>query len=158
MTQELFTFQVMAGEHQGTRQKYVKGDIFQSIYELDKMFVGKFQRIPNSQAPVEDAQRVVVSNEEQANVPAALRTRKIHKPTGIVKEPLPFSFAEAVDVTHLFTEAHDTGLSVYKDALGSYAIAEASAVEKKNLAGQVLGSRAQVRVFLKDFQPRDLPE
>jgi hypothetical protein len=148
MSAELYTFQVIAGEHQGNKRKYVKGEIFQSVNELDKLFEGKFQRIPNTPAPIEDSTPI-------DPVPPALQERRPTVPNGTPKEPLPFSFVESANVSHLFPEASTAGLEVFKDSLGGYAIAETGVQVKQNLAGQILSSKQKVRDFLADFKPVD---
>lgn len=148
MAQELYTFQVIAGEHQGNKRKYVKGEIFQSVNELDILFAGKFQRIPNTPAPIEDVAPTDA-------VPPALQERKLTVPNGTPKEPLPFSFVESANVSHLFPEATTAGLEVFKDSLGGYAVAETGVQVKQNLAGQVLSSKQKVKDFLADFTPAE---
>ena len=146
---EVYTFQVLAGEHQGNLRKYVKGDTFRSQFPLDTMFAGKFQRLPNAPLPVDEAP----VEKKMPNAPAD----EIHPhiPNGQIQEMMPFSFTEAADVTHLFPAAKEAGLAVYKDALGGYAVAEADAKVKTNLAGQILGSKKKVNLFLADFATSD---
>lgn len=132
-----YVFQVLAGEHQGIRRVYKKGEIFRSNYELDVLFgKEKFQRLPDSG---------VTSDVEPE------RKRRSDVADRVIKEMLPFTFDEASNVTHLFPEAAEHGLAVYKDSLNGYAIAEADAKVKENLAGGVLGSKKAVNAWLKDF-------
>ncbi len=147
---EVYTFQVLAGEHQGNLRKYVKGDTFRSQYPLDTMFTGKFQRLPNAPLPVDEA-----PVEKTRPRTAAADDIYPHIPNNQLKDMMPFSFTEAADVTHLFPTAKVVGLSVYKDALGGYAVAEAEAKVKTNLADQILGSKKKVSEFLADFAPSD---
>ena len=132
-----YVFQVLAGEHQGIRRVYKKGEIFRSNYELDVLFgKEKFQRLPDSG----------VSSDVEPE-----RKRRSDIAERVIKEMLPFTFDEASNVTHLFPVAAEHGLAVYKDSLNGYAIAEAEAKVKENLAGGVLGSRKAVNEWLKDF-------
>ena len=134
----LYTFQVLAGEHQGNRQKYVKGDIFRSQYELDKMFVEKFQRLPNSPAMNDD------TNAQQSK--------------RVKKEQPPFNFTDATNVSHMFPSVKTAGLSIFKDSTGGYAVAVADAKVPMNIAGEIFDTKAKVAAYLKDFETSDAPD
>ena len=141
--EELYTFQVLEGEHCGNRRIYKKGDCFESNYPLDTMFINKFQRIPNKPLPADDRPRVQG------------RTRSAAEAT---REMMSFTFDEASNVTHMFPVAAKADLEVYKDSLGGYAVVEKGAMVKVNLADQILGSKKKVTEFLSAYEPVDLSD
>ena len=146
----LYTFQLIAGSHQGNKKRYKKGDVVQTHQPLDEMFVGKFQRLPNAPAIIDDGpDRIHAVTDDDA--------RPI-SPADKIRDVVPFSFTEATNVTHLFADAKAAGLSVYKDSLGGYAVAEKDAKVLTNIAGVILGSKKKVAEFLANFVPSDLPD
>lgn len=146
----LYTFQLVAGSHQGNKKRYKKGDFIQSHHPLDEMFVGKFQRMPNTPAVIDDG-----PDTDRSAVRDELRPVS---PADQIRDVLPFSFTEATNVTHMFPDAKVAGLVVYKDSLGGYAVAEKDAKVLTNIAGQILGSKKKVADFLTDFLPSDSPD
>lgn len=168
MTQGLYTVRVLAGEHQGRYRKYVAGDVFQTKHPLHEMFVGKFELIPSAPAPVEEgpASSPLPTSLPQAKTPSpAMGPYGEYKGdnTGI-KDPfgmpspqsaLPYDFASATDVTHLFKEAKELGLTVYKDSSGGYAVAEAGVPVPVNLAPSVLSSKKKVSEYLGSMKLPD---
>ena len=54
MATEFYTVQVKSGEHQGRHRTYKTGDVFRTQFPLHKMFVNKFELIPNTPAPIEE--------------------------------------------------------------------------------------------------------
>lgn len=140
MAGQLYTFKVIAGEHQGKTRSYKAGEYFQSRYPLDEMFSGKFLRINTAPAPIDEVTPpgVAVMPMEGAS-PAP------------PKEP-EFNVQDAVNVTKQFPDAKKAELSVYNDPEnGGYIIAEAGVESRENLAGQVLRTKKAVNKFLKDF-------
>jgi len=132
--QKLYTFRVIGGEHLGSKRTYKKGYTFQSRYPLDEMFVGKFDRVPDTPVILDD------------DTPD-----KRYIPQKKAEVQLPFDFDEAADVTHMFPAAKDADLAVYKNALGGYAVIDANAKIKVNLADEVLGSKKSVNSFISSL-------
>ncbi|MDR2170674.1 MAG: hypothetical protein LBP59_11070 [Planctomycetaceae bacterium] len=124
------TFMIIEGEHQGAQRKFKKGDIFQSEYPLDTMFVGKFTRVSKSEeVPVDVPKGKSVGNR------------------------LTFVFADAQDVTNSFPSAIEHHLKVYKDATGGYAVTSeiVKGIEPLNLAPSILGSKTSVTKWLNTY-------
>ena len=169
MAQGLYTVRVLAGEHQGRYRKYVAGDVFQTKHPLHEMFVGKFELIPSTPAPVEEGPTASAlptsAPQEQPSSPAmgpygeykGNENVALKDPFGMPSPPsaLPYDFASATDVTHLFKEAKDLGLSVYKDSSGGYAVAEAGVPVPVNLAPSVLSSKKKVSEYLGSMKLPD---
>lgn len=139
---EKFIFQVLEGEHQGQKRKYVKGDIFKSSHELDKLFVGKFQRMPSA--------GILDDDEEPQRV-------KVAVPQAQDIDPTQFDFSASQNVTSKYPEAATIGLEIYKDTLGGYAVADKTAKVKKNLADTALTSK-QVKAFLVEWTKTSISE
>lgn len=135
---QLYTFTVLSGEHQGNKRVYKQGQMFRSQYPLDELFPGKFQRMPNSPAPLDDSDQAAEKGSQAKRVAAP---------------EAPFDFEDATDVTHMFAVAQTAGLTVYKNSVGGFGVAEAGAKKLENLAGQTLKSKKQVNQFLADFKP-----
>lgn len=139
---QVFTFQVLAGEHIGNKRSYKKGECFQSQYPLDEMFVGKFQRMPSQPLPPDDlpeqtlARGQVVQNSQP-------------------NQNMAFSFAAATNVTNVFPLAKKVKFEVFKDEMGGFAVTEATAQIKTNLADQVLTSKKEVNAFISRFLPAE---
>jgi len=129
MSQKVYTFTVVEGEHQGVKKVYKKGDSFTSQYPLDKMFIGKFLRVSDT-VPHDDT----------------IRSKQ-------VDTRLTFVFEDAAEVTEQYPLASDNDLRVFKDATGGFAITTAysDGAEPLNIAPQILGSKAQVNSFLKAY-------
>jgi hypothetical protein len=128
MTEELFTFLVVEGEHQGRNRVYKKGEIFQSQYPLDTMFVNKFQRVTDKRA---------------VDIPP-----KQVKPD----TRMSFVFADAEDVSEQFPKAAEHNLSVFKDTLGGFAVTMLQeGVEPVNIAPVVFGSKKQVNQWISEY-------
>lgn len=146
----LYTFRLIAGCHQGNKKRYKKGEYIRSHHPLDEMFQGKFQRMPNVPAVIDDGpdslQGGMSGNARPASSPDKIR------------DVVPFSFSESSNVSHLFPETKATGLVVYKDSLGGYAVAEKDSKVMTNIAGEVLGSKKKVTEFLADFMPSNEPD
>ena len=144
-----FVFQLLAGEHQGKKRKYVKGDIFKSVEPLDELFSGKFQRMPY---------REKIMDEDVDDAPprqtTALQERPVQIATGTNVDPMVFDFNGATEVTPRFSLARKVGLEVWKDTLGAYAICEAGVKVRQNIVGQPLASK-QVSEFLAEWVRSD---
>lgn len=141
---KLYTFRVIGGEHIGNKRNYKNGYTFQSRYPLDEIFVGKFDRVPD--------EPVVVDDEEGPPKHLIPQKEGVTSPYGEIRKPMrEFNFDEAADVTRLFPKAKEANLSVYKDELGGYAVAEAEAKVKVNLAESIMSSKKQVNAFITAF-------
>jgi len=146
----LYKFRVIEGEHQGKHRKYSKGESFLCPDELDLMFHGKFQREPL------DIGNIPIDGEDgpdKNKVPPGLEEHVHKTPSGTPKDMMPFDFASAANVSRNFPLAKDAKVDVYKDSLGAYAVAEANALVKTNLAGGPLGSKKAVNQFLAEISP-----
>ncbi len=166
----LYTVRLLAGEHQGRYKRYKAGDCFQTRQPLHKMFVNKFELVPSSPAPVEDGPgadslyspefaqnaRADAQRDQQRNAPYdpyGLQSPQAEQP----RSPyVPYDFASATNVTHMFKDAKALGLAVYKDSSGGYAVAEADVPVPANLAPSVLSSKKKVNEFLASMQSPDL--
>ena len=141
---KLYTFRVTGGEHIGNKRNYKDGYTFQSRYALDEIFVGKFVRIPD--------EPVVVDDEDGPPKHLIPPKGDVTSPYGEIRAPKrEFNFDEAADVTRLFPKAKEAELSVYKDELGVYAVSEADAKVKVNLAESIMSSKKQVNEFIAAF-------
>lgn len=160
----LYTFQLMSGEHQGKKRGYVKGDLIRITERLDLKFPNKFQLMPHTSAHLEDlddeisAKHIAIVQNNAVSppeTPPGLRDDPLPVPQGPVKDMMPFDFASAAVVTHLFPLAADCKCEVYKDSLDGYAVAESGTTLLTNLAGSILGSKKQVNQFLVSLMPNN---
>lgn len=142
-----YVFQVIAGEHQGNKRTYVKGDIFRSDHRLDEMFQGKFTLMPD----VNIADDETDGDDTLRAGKGETKTMREEAPSTPDDRLLEFMFESASNVTHLFPAATKIGLAVFKDTLNGYGVAHADDKNPTNLAGQVLGSKKAVNEFLAEY-------
>ena len=142
-----YVFQVIAGEHQGNKRTYVKGDIFRSDHRLDEMFQGKFTLMPDVNIADDESD----SEDQLRSGKGETKTMRDEAPSAPEDRLLEFMFESASNVTHLFPNAVKVGLAVYKDTLNGYGVAHTDEKNPTNLAGHVLGSKKAVNEFIAEY-------
>ena len=122
---------VLEGVFRGKERTYERGEVFESPYPLDEMFVNKFQRMSDT----------VIRDE-------VLPPRRVRPDTRMM-----FVFADATEVTHQYPLAQENNLRVFKDTRGGFAIASAEVPDEDlmNIAPNVMGSKKQVNEWLTSY-------
>jgi len=90
--QKTYRLCVLEGEYRGKDRTYKKGDVFESPYPLDKMFVNKFQRMSEN----------VILDE-------ILTPRRNSPDTRMM-----FVFADSTDVTASYPQAQENNVTVHE--------------------------------------------
>jgi hypothetical protein len=128
---EVYTFEVIEGEHVGKHQTFRKGDKFKSNKPLDKMFSEKF--------------RLISENAILSDVPVIKK-----KPVVVLPD---FNFVEADEVTELFPIAGDNGLRIFRNSDSKFAVID-NQVELENalnLAPSIMSNKAAVTKWLNKY-------
>lgn len=169
-SQEYYTVKVRSGEHQGQHRTYHTGDVFRTQYPLHKMFVNKFDLLPNAPAPIEDGPDTImtVRNAQNARTGRGDSQEAVSSPV----PPAPmspygeyapyssetFDFGAAKKVTGQFKEAKALGLDVWHHDKDGYAVAEAGAQVPMNLAPSALSTKKEVKEYLDSMKTPDMPD
>jgi hypothetical protein len=129
--QQIYRFMVLEGIFRGKERTYERGEIFESPYPLDEMFVNKFQRMSDT----------VIRDE-------VLPPKRVKPDTRMT-----FVFADAEDVTGSYPLAHENNLRVFKDTRGGFAVVADGIPDEDlmNIAPTVMGSKKQVNEWLTSY-------
>lgn len=175
---EYYTVRVRHGEHQGQHRTYHTGDVFRTQYPLHKMFVNKFELLPNTPAPIEGGPDTIatVMNAQNATAGRAERQRAATQtaPTPQAEmspygeyaphtqenqfTPETYDFSSAKKVTNQFKGAKAMGLEVWNSASDGYAVTEADAKVPMNLAPSAMATKNEVKEYLDSMRSPEIPD